>query len=809
MHASDLRYALRLIRLRPGSSLAVVLTLALAIGANSTLFTLINAALFSPLPIRDIDRLVNVYTSGTNGAGFGGLSYPDFQDLRSAGEVFSEAIGYSGLIATATGEAGSEMVFGELVTANYFSMLGISPALGRGFEAREGEERGAHPVVVIGDRLWHRRFGSDPNVVGRTMTLNGRPYTIVGVAPKDFPGLLFRAISSDVWVPVSMMGQLRTDQLDNRDERWMFVKARLAPDVTADRASAAARAIATRLASAYPATNRGRTFPVLPTREVVVHPNADAGVFAASAALMLSSALVLIVACANLSGVMLARGLARQREISIRLAIGARRSDIVRQLLVESVVLAIAGAAFGLLLAKWAAGALAAWRPDLPVPVSLNTAIDLRVVLFTLAVSIAATAAFALLPAFRSARTPAAGSNAIVGPRRRRRLFGLRDGMLVPQLAIALLLIATAALLARSLSRADAVDPGFDIDRTAFVSLFLEMSGYDDARAERFYRELGARLVARGTASDVAVTGRLPLDLYGNRSLAISSEDDPSIRHVVQAAPVTGGYFRAMGIRMVRGRGFDARDEDPASPPVVIVSQAAARAYWGDTDPIGRRIRIGDGTPGSTVVGVASDVKVQTLGEAPQPFLYQPLRSDHAGLLRLVAHGNADPRAVVRDMRAVVRQMDPSVALFEARTMNEYLDVMLYPYRLAAGIGIAFGLLAIALAGIGLYGVLACGVGERVRELAIRTALGATPASLIRSTAAETARAAAVGLAIGTLLALAAGRALAEYLFGISPADPLAIAATAAVLLGVVGLASAGPVRRAIRVEPIQALREP
>jgi predicted permease len=806
MALSHVLHALRLIRLNPGSSAAIILTLALAIGANGTLFTLINAALLSPLPIRDADRFVNIYTSASDGSGFNGLSFPDYEDLvaGSAG-VLEDALGYSGLMATITGDGASEIVFGELVTPNYFSLLGVRLQGTRDFSPASPLTSAPQPAVVISDRYWRRRFNADPAALGAALPVNGRPYTIVGVAPAGFPGLLFRAVSADVWIPVSMMGALRTDQRANRGERWMFVRGKLKPDATPAEARAAAGVIASRLQRDYPDTNTGRSLKVVPTSDVIVHPDGDRAVFAVAAVVMSGSALVLLVACANVAGVMLARGLARRREIAIRLAIGAQRADVARQLLVEGAVLSVFGGIGGLVIARWCASLLASWRPDLPVPISIEPAVDLRVTIFTLAVTALATVLFAIVPAVRSARTPAEGSMQAGASRGRRRLFGLREAILVPQIAIGVALVAAAGLLARSLARADAVETGFDADRTAFIALNLGSSGYDEARAARFYQDFIRTLEQNGTATAAAPTSRLPLDLYGDQSATVSIDDEAQGRSV-QVARIGDDYLAALGISVLRGRAFEPADSEPGRPAVAIVSAAAAREYWPDADPIGRRVRFG-AAPSAVVVGVAADVRVRSLGESPQPFVYLPWQSGYASLQRIVARSTGDPARAVDEMRRLVRQMDPNVAVFEARTLAGYLDVMLYPYRAAAALGATFGVLAMALAGIGLYGVLACGVTERLREVAIRLALGAQARSVIWTAASETARAAILGTAAGALLALAAGRLLSGVLFGISPFDPITLLATSAALIAVVGLASAGPLRRALRAELMETLR--
>jgi predicted permease len=788
------RHALRIIRVHPGSSLAIVVTLALAIAANSTLFAVVNAVLLTPLPVRDPGSLVNVYTSRSDGEGHGGLSYPDFEDLRGSHAAFRDAIGYSGLMVTVSDDRSSEVIFGELVTPEYFDVLGVRPAIGSGLREDSPD------AIVIGDRLWRQRFGADRAVIGRPILLNGRSYRVAGVAPPTFAGLLFRGISADVWMPVGAMPHVRTDQRTNRGERWLFVKARLPRGTAVSDVRAAAAVISARLAADHPGTNTGRALRVIPAADVLVHPDGDRAILPAAAALVGAGLLVLLVACANLAGVMLARGLARSREIAIRLSLGATRARVAAGLIVEGVMLAAAGGVAGLLLARWAAAALTAWRPDLPVPVSLRTAIDWRVAAFTFIATAIATVAFAVLPALRASRTPAAGS--MTAPRRRaRRWFTLREALIVPQLAIALLLVAVAALFARSLARVDAVDPGFDTSRTAFVSLNLAMSGYDDERARRFYDELASRLGAGGAVAS-ALTDRMPLDIYGNRTATVSFGEGFGATRGMQTARVGEAYFDTLGIPILRGRPFTRADTGAS----VIVSASAARQLWPGADPIGQPLRLGDRTL-ATVVGVAADAKVQTLAEVPEPLVYQPLADGHAGLLRLVVRTTGDPRPTVDALRAAVRGIDARVGVFEARTVGDYLDVMLYPYRLAAAVASVLGLLTLALAAVGLYGLLACGVTERLRELAIRVAIGAGPRAVVRHATAPALGAAVVGSAGGALLAAVAGRLLATVLFGISPFDPWALGGTALVLFVVIAAAAAAPVRRALRLAPMSILR--
>jgi putative ABC transport system permease protein len=432
----------------------------------------------------------------------------------------------------------------------------------------------------------------------------------------------------------------------------------------------------------------------------------------------------------------------------------------------------------------------------------------MRVALFTLAVTATATIALAVVPALRSSQTAPAGSMAHAAARTHRRLFGLRDAVLVPQLAIAIALISVAGLLVRSLLRADQVAPGFDLDHTSYVALNLSMSGYDEVRARDFYGRLVESLEQRGAITTAAVTSRVPLDLYGNQSATVSTDPDESERRTAQIARVGARYFDAMGVSILRGRTFEAADELTSGAPVVMVSAAAARQYWPDADAIGQFVRFADETSPARVVGVAADSKVQTLGEQPQPLVYQPLKQGYAGLIRLVIRTQGSAKSSVVELRRALTDLDPGVAVFESRTMAEHLGVMLYPYRLIAALGSAFGLIAIVIAAIGLYGVLACGVCERLRELAIRLALGAPAVTLLRSAADETLRATVVAVASGGLMAIVAGKLLSDVLFfGISAFDPIALIATTIILTAVVALASVAPLRRALRAEVSSLLR--
>ena len=806
----DARLALRPLVRRPGFAVAVVLTLALGLGVNAAFFSVIDAALLRPLPVRDPDRLVNVYTSRAHGAGFGPMSYADYRDLAASAPVFDGVVGYGGFMGTITGAGRAEPVFGELVTGNFFDVLGVAPAAGRTFRPDEDRAPGAAPVAVLGYGFWQRRFGGDPAAVGRTLTLNGRPYTIVGVAPPWFTGMLVRGFAADLWVPAMMMGPIRDSRPDERNERWLFVKARLADGVSVERAAAAAAAVGRALERDHPATNEGRLFRVVPSGSVLFMPDADRIIEPVALTLLAAAGLVLLVACVNLTGLLLAHVSSRRREIAVRLALGAGRARIVRQLLVEHAALAALGGALALLLSAWAASWLVGFKPPLPVPLSFDVRIDGRVVAYTAGLAALAALLMGLLPALRSSRLDLVPALKGAAGQVRRRRWSLRLSLLVPQVAAAFVLLLVAALFTRSVSRAGGVDPGFDLDHTALVALNLGDSGYDEARARAFYEALTRRVEARPGVHAVAVTDRIPLDLYGSQSTVLTSEGDDGTERSApgQMGHVGAGYFDAMGVAILRGRAFAAGDT-AAGARAVVVSAEAARRLWPGRDPIGRRLRLGaGGAPWLDVVGVAADVKVQTLGEAPVPFAYRPLAARHTGLLRVVARVDGSPGRAAAWLREDVESLDDRVAVFESGTMNDVLGVMLFPFRMAAALGGLLGLFTLALAGVGLYGATAFALSRRRRELAIRVALGAAPRDIVRVVLGGGLAAVGAGLLAGLPVAFVVARLMSAWLFGVTPADAAAYSSAAGVLAAAAVLAVLRPACRAIRLDPMSALRD-
>jgi predicted permease len=811
--ASDLRFALRTLARRPVFTAAVVLTLGLGIGANSTIFSAINAVLFTPLGVTAPERLLNLYTTDSTGTGFGASSHPDYRDLRDGTRVFEGIVGYSGLLTTLTGTGGKapQVLFGEIVTGNYFNLLGVPLALGRGFLPEEDRTPGTHPVVVLSHGLWQRRFGGDPAIIGQSIRLNGQLFSVVGVAVPSFTGLLFRGLSADLWAPVMMMGQLRKDQLENRAEHWMFLKGRLAAGVTEAQALAAIRKFGADLAREHPESNRGRTFTVVRTTSVAVNPQSDRGVYLGAATLLAMVGLVLLIVCTNLANLMLARTAARRREMAVRVALGATRGRLARQLLTETTVLAMLGGLIGLVIAFGLARALSAFQPPLPVPLALRVGIDARVVGFTALASLLASVMFGLAPALEAGRqslTQGLSGAAVVATRRGR--FGrLRNAFLLPQLALSLVLLVVAGLFIRSVANAGRVEAGFDLSHTALVALDLRLDGYDEPRARAFYEELGRRLREGRGVTALTVTDRIPLDLYGNQSTTIevpSVGTDSPTSYGVQYTRADAAYFETLNVPLVRGRGFRPEEIEQRSPVAVVSSYTAAR-LWPAGDALGARLRLEDGRV-VEVIGIAGNTKVQTLGESPQLFLYLPFDARYARLLRLIARTNGDPAGLVPRFQREVAALDPAVGIFEARTLTDHLDTMLFPYRAAAGLASVLGLFGLIVAALGLYGVVAFGVAQRTREFGIRMALGAQSRDVLRQVLGESVRVVVIGAGLGLALALGVGRLLRSILFGIGPGDPLTMVTVTLLLAAVALFASWLPARRATAVAPAEALRE-
>lgn len=809
MHPNDFRYAIRRLLKAPGFTAVAVLSLALGIGANTAMFSIVNAVLIRDLPVRDRHELVEVYSSDSDGFQYATSSHPDYISLREGNDVFQDVVATRTTIARIDLDGSPRIAFGELISWDYFQALGIEMELGRSFVQEEDETPGTHPVAILGHRTWTRDFGADPNVLGTDVWLNGRPFTVVGVAPKAYTGSM-PVLVTGFFMPLMMTDVIQgSSQLERRQSRSMFMKARLLPGVTVEQANASLRAFSAGLEEQYPDTNENRYMSAVASGNVALHPAVDRMLTPVAGLLLAVVGVVLLIACANLASFLLARAEDRRKEIAVRLALGAGRKRLVSQLLIETTLLALLGGLAGLVLAQWTVELMMALRPPLPVPVDVEISLDRTVLLFTAGVSMLAGIAFGLAPALQATNPDVAPTlkNEATGSRPRR--FNLRGGLVVTQVAFSFVLLIAAGLFVRSLQKAQAIDPGFDTGPGALAWPMPELSGYETPEEVRaFYDELEMRLLEHPKVTHVALADRLPLgsgvQTAGYLLPGVPSET-PDGDHDIDNANVNPGYFDAMDVEIVAGRAF-TRD-DLESERMVIVSQAFVDTYYPGEDVVGRSIQTSRNDE-LRIIGVAADTKVRTLGESPRPYVYELQGQVMFFGMQVVVKGEGTSEELVALTRAVLDEVSPDMVLFEdIKTMNEHLALLLFPPRMAALMLSVFGGLALLLAGIGVYGVVSYAVAKRTRELGIRMSLGASAADVVRMAIGGGMRLVVVGALVGIVLAGGVTWVASDYLFGISSTDLVTFATIPLLLTTVALLAAWVPARRASRVDPVRALR--
>jgi len=810
--ASDLRYALRSLRKNPGFALAAIVTLALGIGANGTMFSIVRGFLWTPLPVRAPGELAVVFTGQDDD-----WSFADLRDIRALPGIFADAIAYYPVQLALSSDGQNEKVYGEMVSANYFSMLGVTLPAGRGFRAGEAGGESPDPEVVLSWEEWRSRFHEDPGAIGRTLEVNGQPLTVVGVAPQGFHGTYYVGFQPAVWVPAGLFAQLTGTPAGRLDERGAVtgrVMGRLRPGVTVAQAQAAMTTLAERLGTDYPTVYAGVGAHVYAERDARPEPMEAAGFRTAGALFLAVVAIVLLIACANVANLLLARATGRRREIAVRLAVGASRWRLVRQLLAESALLAFLGGLAGIGVALWAGDAVASLlRLPTDVPFVFHFGVDPHVLGYMACMAAASGLVFGLVPALQAVNPSLAGelrgdASSARGPHRSR----LRSALVIGQVAASCVLLVTAGLAVRTLGALRRVDPGFQIDRALLVGVTPDLQRYDRARGQVFYRTLLQRVRALPGVQAAALVQYVPMDFSSNGGPVFpEGYENVGRAHDVESSYwslVSPGFFEAIDIPLVSGRDFTAQD-DSAAPGVVIVNEAFAHRYWPGRPALGQRVRVrsADATP-LTVIGVARDAKERSLAETPQPKVYLPLSQDYDGQATLLVRSAGAPAAVLPAVRGVITGLEPRMPVKDVRTMHELLAgrALLLP-RFAASLAGGFGILALVLAVVGLYGVVSYTVGQRVKEIGIRVALGADRRRVARMVVGGGLRQASLGVAIGLALALAATRLLHGLLFGVGTADALTFGAVAVGLTGVALAASWIPARRAARVDPMVALR--
>ena len=816
---ADIRFALRWLRKSPGFALVAIASLAIGIGFNTALFTIVDALLFKPLPVAAPDRLVDVYTSDSTGTvDYSSSSYPDYLDLQAENQVFDGLVGYSPMMAAVNLDTRSRLAMGEIVTGNYFQVFGVPAAIGRTIVPAD-DAPGAPRVAMVSHRYWTRELGSAPDVVGRIVRIRGSAYTIVGVAPRTFNGMV-PVLSPELWIPVAASLDVEpvgmhdtipsptgTTRLDRRADRWLFIRGRLQPHATIEQARANLGVLMARIDAENPVTNKGRRLSLRATSDVHFHPAADPIVVSIAAALMAVVGLVLLIACANVASMLLARASSRQKEIGIRLAIGASRARLMRQLLTEAVVLSCAGAAAAMLLAWWLASIAGSISLPLPLPLTFDLRIDGRVLAFNIAAAALAALLAGVAPGVQASKRDIAAD--FRGDPPVARGWTLRDGLVAGQMAVTALLLIVAALLMRSLAAVQRTNPGFAVHRLAVVSTDTSMLGYPAERSQQFFDQATARIAALPAVESVALATRVPLQINPNRwEIWVPGRHQPGDKgDTVEVTTVSPEYFATMGVPIVEGRGFTVTDRID-TPRVAVVNETLARRLWPGQSAIGKvfHTRGGEG-PAFEIVGVSADHKVLTLSERPTPFLHVARAQRPSSYTAIVARTRGDSAALLRDMRRELLALDPNVVFIENQTLESEVDATLLPMRASAWLVTGVGLVAMLLAAIGLYGVIAYSVARRTREIGIRIAVGARPSEVVAMVMRQGLIVAGVGLIAGCLLAVGVTRAMGGVLYGVSAADPPSWLAAAALLLGVSMLANFIPAHRASRVSPTEALR--
>jgi len=806
---NDLRYGLRILAANPGFAAVAVLSLAIGIGANTAMFSLADALLLRPLPVERASEIVRmVSTSKTEQ--YGRVSYPDYKDFRDQTKTLSGllaehniAIGFA-----PNPNAPSELLLGTAVSANFFDVLGVRPSLGRGFRADEDRE----PVVVISDFVWESQFGRDPSVIGRTVKLSKVDFTIIGVAPKSFSGLdLF--VHEAMFVPIGVTPRFAPDDKDllgHRERTNMAVYGRLAPGRTSTQAQAELQTIARNLEQAYPDSNRGRSALVMTELDARLRTDPDNAV--QTAILLAIAGLVLLIACANVASLLLSRARARSKEIAIRLAIGAGRARLVRQLLTESLLLALIGGAAGLGLALAGIRFFGSLRLSTSLPLWLVTRLDLRVLLVCATAAVLSGIIFGIVPALHTLRADLtgalkAGDSALSGKRRR---FQVRNVLVVGQVAVCMVLLLLAGLLVKDFANVTAAKAGFRTDHILLLTLDPSLVGYNERQGEAFYHQLVERVATLPGVRSAALGQHIPLGVSSSsRNIVIPGYElargQQNISVMVDS--IDEHYLSLMQIPVLRGRNF-APSDTSSSTPVAIVNEAMVQKYWPKRDPIGARIQMGKQT--LQVVGIAKNIKYRDLTEHGNiPFLYLPLSQQYMPLMTLHVETAMDPTALVGPVTSEIRRLDAGVPVQDVQTMQHFFrEVALFGNRLIAQIVTAIGLLGLLLATTGLYGVIAYSVSRRTREIGIRVAVGANPGSVARLVLGQGLKLTAIGGSIGLALSLVASSVLGSLLVDVSARDLGVYLSVPLLLTAISLLACYVPARRAARIDPLRALRQ-
>ena len=803
----DIRYGLRQLLKRPGFAALAIISMALGIGANTSIFSLIDTVLLRPLPVKDPGRLIELYGTLHNGADITLQSYLNYQEYRDRNTVLSDLFAYRVVVSSLSHQGANQRVWGYLVSGNYFEALGVKAALGRTFLPEEDQTLGSHPVAVLSHVCWERRFGSDPGIVGQTVLFNNRPFAVIGVAPKEFIGTEV-AFAPEMWIPFMMAKEIEpgSNYLEQRDSDNLFVVGHLKEGVSRAQAEAMLQTLTVQMGKDYPEI-AGRGIRLIPPGLFL--PEIRDSVFGFAGLLTAVGALVLLLACVNLANLLLARAAERRKEIALRLALGASRARLVRQLLTESLLISLAGGVAGILLAAFINRSVRALRLPTDISLLFDLRTDWRVLLFTLLLSITTGVLFSLIPALQSSKpqlVPALKDESSMGGFRRSRL---RNGLVIVQVALSLVLLVSAGLIVRSLQAAQRMRPGFNPENAVAFSFDVGLQGYDEEKGRAFLLQVLERARTLPQVQLAAMTDVLPLGLnYNSTTIHIEGQAATSSSNLPQAIPIEAspGYFETMGIPL-RGRDFSF-DENTKESRVAIVNETFARRFLGGQDPIGKRFNwSGPEDPLWEIVGTVPDGKYNSLGEPAKAAVYRPFFRGYNTTATLVARTRDNPQAALVALRAEVQKLDPALPIYGSKTLTEHMGTSLFPARMAAIALGSFGVLALVLAAVGIYGVMSHVVAGRTREIGLRMAIGAQRADVRRLILRQGMLLAAIGSVVGLLIALGGARLMTTLLYGVSASDPFTFSIVSIILLSIALLACWIPARRATRVDPMVALR--
>ena len=817
----DLRGGLRMLKKSPGFTFVAVLSLALGIGANTAIFTIINAVFLHPLPVEEPFRLAELFTRDTitfnANANFQltGTSLPNYEDYRDQNNVFSG-------LATVTfpislnwgGQAEPQQLNASLVSGNFFDVLGVKPYRGRAFIPDGDKKIGGNPEVVLSYSLWARRFGSDEKFIGQTILLNGTPYTVVGIAPPGFKGIVSLGRPDLLWIPITMRDYVLTGQLkdleSNRRFRWLSIVGRLKSQVDLAQARAAMKTVAAGLEKEYPRDNKGRTVELFSLNESALGINQRKQFSLAGGVLMGVVGLVLLIACVNLANLLLAQASKREKELSIRAAMGAGRARLVRQLLTESTVLSLLGGLAGLVVAYWGRNVLWSFRPPFLLDGSIDLSFDARVLGFTLLISLFTGLIFGIIPAIKASGTDinevlkTGGRGGALGWTHNR----LRGLLVISEIALALVALVGSGLFLRSMQNAQQFNPGFESQNLLQMNFDLGALRYDADHGQQFFRDAieRAKTVPGVVSASVSSNGVFGGGLAGT-IFREGEQTDPNNRGtLVNFDDVTPGHFETMRIPLISGRDFTDFDREKTTR-VAIINEAMAKAIWPGQEPLGKRFAIVKEPELLQVIGVVGTTVVGQIGEDPQPVAYLPMRQQYSPFATLVVRTNSNPEPLIGAVRAQVQRIDKNLAFTNAQTVQQILGQGLWAARMGAALLGLFGALALILASIGIYGVLAYSVAQRTSEIGLRMALGAQPRQVLGLVLRQGMLLAVIGAAVGIIVALPAARMAGNLLYGVSATDPLTYVGITLLLMAVALLACYLPARRATRIDPLIALR--